>query len=102
MKKFRNAFVLVAAGVIAGWMAPVGADTNRGRLLVENHCRSCHGSVVHERAARKVKSPAELRAFIARWSTELKLNWQEAEHTDVYNHLNSRYYHFAPKSAPKP
>lgn len=70
------------------------ADTERGRLLYENHCTSCHQSVLHIRSERKVSTPAELRAFIQRWAGELKLSWKADELNDVYQYLNSRYYRF--------
>jgi hypothetical protein len=49
---------------------------------------------VHVREQRKSESPAELRAWILRWSGELKLNWTGDELADVYRHLNNRYYKF--------
>ena len=73
---------------------PASADAERGRLLYENHCTSCHASTVHIRDQRKSKNPAELRAWILRWSGELKLNWHEDELADVYRHLNDHYYKF--------
>jgi len=70
----------------------------RGRLLYENHCLSCHDSVAHVRADHKVVSLAELGEEIARWATVLKLDWDDSETTAVLRYLNARYYHFdAPK-----
>jgi mono/diheme cytochrome c family protein len=80
------------AGLLLVLSAPASAGSERGRLLYENHCGSCHTSTAHVRAQRKVKSPAELRAFILRWSTELKLAWSAEELNDVYQYLNNRYY----------
>jgi hypothetical protein len=76
------------------------ADAGRGRLLYENHCQSCHASTVHVRDQRKVTNPAALQGMIQRWSDQLKLNWQDTERADVYQHLNNRYYRFAPESKP--
>jgi mono/diheme cytochrome c family protein len=70
------------------------ADTERGRLLYENHCTGCHASVLHIRNDRKVSTPAGLRAYVQRWAGELKLTWKEDELNDVYQYLNSRYYRF--------
>jgi len=64
----------------------------RGQLLYENHCQACHTSVVHIREARKVSSTAELRAYIARWSGELKLDWNAEEQAAVFHYLNRRFY----------
>lgn len=77
------------------------ADQERGRMLYENHCAFCHASRVHIREQRQAKTPAELRAAIQRWSGELKLKWQENDVNDVFLYLDSRYYHFAPETAPR-
>jgi hypothetical protein len=73
---------------------PVSAGAERGQLLYENHCTSCHTSSAHIREQRKTKTPAELRAWIVRWSGELKLNWSEDDLADVYQYLNNHYYKF--------
>ena len=80
--------------ILLSYSIPVSAGAERGRLLYENHCTSCHASTVHIRDQRKSKTPAELRAWILRWSGELKLNWSETELADVYQYLNNRYYKF--------
>lgn len=85
----RNALLAV---LLSFWCAPGFAAGDRGRLLYENHCQSCHTSTVHVREARKARTPAELRAYIARWSAELKLVWSEEEQSEVYHYLNNRYY----------
>jgi cytochrome c2 len=90
---------LVLSGSLLGGLlpSPAGvADTERGRLLYENHCMSCHESVVHIREQRKAVNPAELRGAIQRWAAELKLRWQDADVNDVYRYLNNRYYKFQP------
>ena len=74
-----------AAGAMSG-------DTERGRLLYENHCMVCHTSVVHVREQRKATSRAEIQGWIWRWQEELKLQWGTPEVNDVTEHLNDRYY----------
>lgn len=90
--------LLISGSLIGGLLlSPSGmADTERGRLLYENHCMSCHESVVHIREQRKAVSPAELRAAIRSWAAEIKLRWQDADVNDVYQYLNNRYYKFQP------
>ena len=83
---------LLLSVLLVLWCAPLLAAGDRGRLLYENHCQSCHTSTVHVREARKARTPAELRAYIARWSAELKLVWSEEEQSEVYHYLNNRYY----------
>jgi hypothetical protein len=67
---------------------------NRGRLLYENHCVSCHTSTVHVREKRKAADFAALRGWVARWSTELKLKWGEEEQLAVTRYLNDRHYRY--------
>lgn len=84
--------ILAAAGSLLVLSVPASAGPERGRLLYENHCTSCHVSTVHIREQRKAKTPTELRAYIQRWSVELKLPWSAEELNDVYQHLNNQYY----------
>ena len=94
MRQTRPYLFSVAFSVLLSCPMPALAGAERGRLLYENHCTSCHASTVHIRDQRKTKTPAELRAWILRWSGELKLKWSEDELADVYQHLNNRYYKF--------
>lgn len=76
----------------------LAAATARGELLYENHCTSCHASIVHIRENRKAKSLAELRDWVGRWSAELKLNWSNEEVEAVAEYLASRFYKFGDKA----
>ena len=86
----------LAAKILALGMLPsiAVADQMRGLCLYENHCLTCHESVVHIREARQVKSLAALRGAIRRWSKVLDLGWSAQEVDDVLEHLNARYYRF--------
>jgi len=66
----------------------------RGQLLYENDCRGCHESVVHVRERRKASTPAEVEAWVRRWSGELKLGWGDDEVRAVSRYLGGRYYKF--------
>jgi hypothetical protein len=95
MNKQARTFVrLATTGLLLASPVLVSAGPERGQLLYENHCTTCHTSTAHIREQRKVKSPAELRAFIQRWSGEIKLTWSAEELSDIYQHLNNRYYKF--------
>lgn len=94
MRQTRHYLYSVATGMLLSSSMPVSADAERGRLLYENHCTSCHTSTVHVRDQRKSETPTEMRAWILRWAEELKLNWREDDLADVYRHLNNRYYKF--------
>jgi hypothetical protein len=94
MTQTRSYLFSIAISILLSNSVPASAGAERGLLLYENHCTSCHVSTVHIRDQRKSKDPAELRAWILRWSGELKLNWRDDELADVYQYLNNRYYKF--------
>lgn len=96
MSQARASLFAGAMVVLCAYSVPVSAaaSAERGQMLYENHCTSCHTSTVHIREQRKSKSPAEVHAWILRWSGELKLNWSENELVDVYQYLNNRFYKF--------
>ncbi|HXG29067.1 MAG TPA: hypothetical protein VNJ47_09495 [Nevskiales bacterium] len=68
------------------------ADRDRGRALYENHCTSCHESVVHVREDRKVGSRGDLLKQITRWQSVLELQWTRADVDDVAEYLNRTFY----------
>ncbi len=72
------------------------AEQPRGELLYENHCTSCHESVVHVRTRQDAKSLPELRAQVKHWAAYAKLRWGKEEVEDVVRYLNFHYYRFEP------
>ena len=100
---FRLTATLLAILIMATTLLLAGgnsraADTERGRLLYENHCTVCHTSVVHVRERRKATSREEIQTWIQRWRKELGLQWGTVEVDDVTEYLNGRYYQFASES----
>jgi mono/diheme cytochrome c family protein len=73
----------------------VAADPDRGRLLYENHCGSCHESSVHIREVQAAKSLEAVRAQVVRWQEALGLQWSAEEVGDVSEYLNVAWYHYA-------
>jgi hypothetical protein len=67
---------------------------SRGQLLYENHCMSCHESVVHIRTRQDAKSLPQLRTRVQNWADYMQLRWGKEEVEDVVDHLNSQYYKF--------
>lgn len=74
----------------------ISDNGTRGELLYKNHCRVCHESNVHMRENRRAKSMKEVISWIQRWSSHLKLDWDNDEIQDVAQHLNETYYKFKP------
>ncbi|MGA9163676.1 MAG: hypothetical protein WBZ31_04410 [Thiobacillus sp.] len=66
----------------------------RGQMLYENHCMSCHESLVHIRTRQDAKSLPQLRTRVQNWAGYLQLRWGKEEVEDVVDHLNSQYYKF--------
>ena len=75
-----------------------GADSERGRLLYENHCLACLETLAYMREAHKVRSLSDLRVRVIRWAQNQKLGWGKDEVNDVVNYLDSQYYHYGPTS----
>jgi mono/diheme cytochrome c family protein len=89
-----------AALPIIFWLVPLAclaapANTDRGRLLYENHCRACHESSVHIREVQAASSLPAVRAQVARWQEVLKLQWSAEDLGDVAEYLNATWYHYA-------
>jgi len=68
------------------------ADTQRGQLLYENHCRGCHDSRAHIRNDRRANTLNDVREWVTKWSSTLKLGWSKDERDDVAGYLYGRYY----------
>ena len=94
--------MLLAAGtalaettVAPSLAADAAGAPDRGQMLYENHCRGCHVSVVHIRSDRKAASLEAVRWEVARWSSELQLDWRNEEIADVVEYLDREFYRLA-------
>ena len=76
--------------------APVITDPPmaRDQMLYENHCTSCHSSQAYIRQQRKARSVNDIRQWVQRWATELKLDWGASDVELVSQYLNRNFYHF--------
>lgn len=70
------------------------ADPDRGRLLYENHCGSCHESGVHIREVQAAKSLEAVRVQVVRWQEAMNLLWSAEDVGDVVEFLNAAWYHY--------
>lgn len=68
--------------------------TDRGQLLYENHCASCHDSGVHLRQSGKAHSVKDIRQWVIRWSKNLELDWTNNDVDVVTDYINRRFYQF--------
>jgi len=77
-------------------------DPRLGLALVRKSCQSCHirqfgdADRVYLRRDRKVNTPAQLAAQVARCNTETGAGLFPEEEAHVAAYLNERYYKFKP------
>ena len=87
--------LLAAAGAAA-------QERERGRLLYETHCGTCHYERVHERIRSDVKDLADLRDAVAKWSKQTKHRFTLDEIEEVAQYLNRSHYRFGLKREDPP
>lgn len=97
----RKELVLLTASLTLITLGPtIAGDTQRGKLLYENHCRACHESNLHIRKHSAVSSIGDVRFQIDRWQAELGLRWNRQDMDDIFEYLDTRYYHFDQRPRP--
>lgn len=72
----------------------IRSRTSLGQLLYENHCTKCHTSIVHIRERKKAKNIQDVQAWVGKWQTYEKLNWDEKSINAVADYLVMHYYKF--------
>lgn len=87
----RVLLVASAALALPSW-AQVLPDSDRGRLLYDNHCVVCHTSKVHRRIPPLPIDVKELRQIVTVWAREENLSWSEQDIADVVEYLDRTYY----------
>ena len=75
--------------------AKASPEVTHGRMLYENHCTSCHESMVYIRAKRKAKSYQEIVDWVNQRADWLNLGWSNLEKREVIQYLNERYYNYS-------
>ena len=67
-------------------------DLQRGKLLYETHCATCHTEKLHQRDKTVVKSMADLRDQVVRWAKQTKRSFTLDELEDIALYLNQSHY----------
>jgi cytochrome c len=86
---------ILLACLLAAAAAPTWAqDAERGRVLYETFCMTCHYERVHERPRERsaVKSVTDLRGQVARWSERTRMRFTPQDVDDVAEYLNRSHY----------
>src|SRR5438445_13198371 len=86
------ATLLAAASWNAGSWDALGADPDRGRLLHDTHCISCHDTRVYKRDSKVATNYDEIRAQVVRWETNVSLRWSDADIDAVTTYLARTFY----------
>jgi len=83
----------IASLVLLALALPLQAqDLQRGKLLYETHCATCHTEKLHGRERTVVKSMADLRDQVVRWAPQTKRSFTVDELEDIAQHLNRSHY----------
>ena len=88
---------ILLACLLAAASVPVSAqDAERGRVLYETFCQTCHYERVHERPPErsKVKSETDLRKEAARWAERTRMRFTPQDVDDVAAYLDRSHYKF--------
>lgn len=77
--------------------AAFAQDAERGRVLYETFCMTCHYERVHQRPRERsaVKSLAGLRAQVERWAPRTRMRFTGEDVADVVEYLNRSHYKLA-------
>jgi mono/diheme cytochrome c family protein len=67
-------------------------DAERGKLLYDTHCGTCHYERVHDRLRTKILDLADLRDEVARWAPQTKHQFALDEIEQVVQYLNESHY----------
>ncbi|RUM94991.1 MAG: cytochrome C [Thiothrix sp.] len=90
--KIFLALILFCTTAYAQTVSPQTPDLQRGELLYENHCSGCHEDQVHIREKHIANTLGDVNKQVARWSSELRLEWSASDIQDVTHFLYKRYY----------
>lgn len=83
--------VLVASLAAPSWNA-IGADVERGRILHDTYCISCHGTQVYKRDSKVATNCDEIRTQVVRWQSNVSLRWSEGDVDAVTTYLARTFY----------
>ena len=70
----------------------MAADPDRGRLLHDQRCVSCHDTRVYKRDSKVARNYDEIRAQVVRWETNVGLKWNDNDIDSVTTYLAQTFY----------
>ena len=84
--------VVLAISLAAGSWDALGAEAERGRMLHDTHCISCHDTRVYKRDSKFATNYEEIRTQVVRWESNVSLNWSEGDIDAVTTYLARTFY----------
>jgi mono/diheme cytochrome c family protein len=89
---FAALTVLCLAGTTA-----LAQDAQRGKLLYETHCLTCHYESIHKRDPSKslIRTQAQLRVEVANRAALTKQRFTIEDLDDIAGYLNRTHYRLA-------
>ena len=87
-----SGLVVLAISLAAGSWDALGAVAERGRMLHDTHCISCHDTRVYKRDSKVATNFEEIRTQVVRWESNVSLNWSEADIDAVTTYLARTFY----------
>lgn len=81
-----------ASDAIESPPAQVALDMQRGQLLYDAQCVSCHTTEMHWRDKSIVSSWSDVLAQVSRWQDNIGQQWSPSDIGDVSAYLNATYY----------
>lgn len=67
-------------------------EGDRGRMLHDTHCISCHGTQVYKRDGKLGGDYETIRKQVVRWETNVSLKWSDGEIDAVTTYLARTFY----------
>ena len=93
------------ASLLAALLVPLAAaaqEAQRGRVLYETHCGSCHFERIHdERMRPAVRDLSDLRDMVSQWAPHTKRSYTLDELSDIVEYLNQSHYRFGLTPLPR-
>ena len=93
----RGGIAGVALALVLAGGPALAQDAQRGRLLYENNCLTCHYERIHKRDASKsiVKSYLQLQVEVANRAQMTKQRFTMEDLGDITEYLNRSHYQLA-------
>jgi mono/diheme cytochrome c family protein len=86
----KRMIVLVMAFAMPAW----AQDAQRGKLIYETQCFTCHYERIHNRDPSRslIRTLPQLRVEVAKWAAQTKQSFTVEDLDDIAAYLNRSHY----------